>query len=376
MWSNVLYVLPHVLTHHALLYFLLFAFQQNLIPTYFDNPIGFSSFLRKLYRWGFKRVSCSWRTHEFGSSTFKRLHSNSAPSSFSGAAAVNTPSNDGESARMQVQQQPTQAFSSWLQQVMAQTNQQPTPNPLPTSQADANAIIALLPSIQHQLSIQQPSMPSQQSVLNQNIHHPDNADANYGMMLPQPALSNTITSSAMSQPNIMAVQTLLTLMHRVGKEDRERRAQVDAILHAIILGIAQIVDRNNMIEEAERQRGLVAALGGQTHGSTGETTTPNVPHSITVPSQQVCTPPPSAWNMNIQADSVARRRDESAEQLKEVALARNGRDNCDNEDINGDQVRRQLSTRKRKSLDDDKYDKDNYESWTKRLRPLKKSPRK
>ena len=91
---------PHGLTHHALLYF--FASQQHNIPTYFEKQIAFASFLRKLYRWGFNRVSSRLAgRYEFGSSTFKRLHSNSAPSA---AAAVNTSSNDGGGAPVQVQE--------------------------------------------------------------------------------------------------------------------------------------------------------------------------------------------------------------------------------------------------------------------------------
>jgi hypothetical protein len=139
-----------------------------------------------------------------------------------------------------------------------------------------------------------------------------------------------------------------------------------------------------MIDEAERQRGSVEALG-QSHGSTGETTTSGmtsrVPHSITVQSQQVgAPPPPAAGNMNIQADSIAAilqaaRRGGVAGQLDDDDHARNGPDNCDNEDNNGDHEGRQLSRRKRKSPNDDQYDADDG-SWTKRLRPRKKSPRK
>jgi len=96
--------------------------------------------------------------------------------------------------------------------------------------------------------------------------------------------------------------------------------------------IGQMVGGNNMINEAERQRGLVAALG-QTNGSTGETTalnaslgsgtTSRVPYSITVQPQQVGTPPPAAaGNMNIQADSIAAilqaaRRGDVAGQLED-----------------------------------------------------------
>jgi len=140
-----------------------FAFQQQTIPTYFDNPIVFASFIRKLQRWGFKQVSRRRTGHhqsvEFGSLTFKRLDDERAPA----AAAVNICSNAGVGASIQVQQQSTQAFSPLLQQV-------PAINPMP-SQTDANAIPDLISNIQHRRS-------SQQSVLNQNTNKPNNTDTN------------------------------------------------------------------------------------------------------------------------------------------------------------------------------------------------------
>jgi hypothetical protein len=339
---------------------------------------------------------------------------------------------------MQVQQQPTQAFSSLLQQVIAQTNQQPAHNPLPTSHADANAIIALLSSIQHQLSSQQPTVNHQSAnnSLNMNLilqpfqqsQHPnptlnllDTIRYNsaggqapssaqllghsisssvhalmslYGLLMPQPTLPNTIVSAAMTQPNNMAVQTLLTLLHRVGEEDRQRRAQADAILHAIISAIGLFEDGNNMIDETDSQRGLVAALA-QTLGSTGEATTPSVPlvSVIGVPNNGFAHPPQgwspslSGSNLSIQADSihgVTGRRDDAdaAGQLEEDdhAQTQNGPENGGgNEDGNdgAGKVDRLLSQRKRKSRDDDddQYDTKD-DSWNNRLRTRKKSPDK
>jgi len=417
-----------------------FVFQQHIIPTYFDNPIVFASFLNKLYRWGFNRVSRSTRAgrYEFCSPTFKRLDADIAPAA-ADAVAVNTTGNDGGGTSIQVQQQPAQVFSSSLQQdVMAQTNQLPPPNPL-SSQADANNAITdlisnLISNIQRQHSSQQPSIPSQQSVLNQSTNHPlsmnhilqsfqqrqhPNTTLNllntalsilaggqapslaqlmghhspssqsnnavhalmslYGMTLPQPTLPNTNTTLAMCR-------LLVLVMQRIVEEEVERRAQVDPILHAFILTIGQFVGGINMIDEAERQRGSVASLG-QIHGSTGETTTPGmtsrVPCSIAVQSQQVGAPPPpppAAGNQNIQADSIAAilqaaRRGGVAGQLDDDDHARNGPDNGDNEDGNDDREGRQLSQRKRKSPNDDQYDADD-DSWTERLRPRKKSSRK
>jgi hypothetical protein len=94
--------------------------------------------------------------YEFGSPTFIRLDAESPPSVAAAAAAAVTDTS------IQVQQQPTQAFSPLQQQVaMAQSNQSAAPpNPI---HAEADAITGLLsmPNIvQHQRS-SQPSIPSQ-----------------------------------------------------------------------------------------------------------------------------------------------------------------------------------------------------------------------
>lgn len=163
--------MPHQLTNHTQT---TFALNQQTIPIYFDNPIVFASFLRKLQRWGFKQVSRR-RTgryeSEFGSPTFKRLDDGRAPA----AAAVNTCSIAGGGASIQIQQQSsTQAFSPLLQQVMTQTNQLPASKPLP-SQTDANAATpGLISNIQRQHSSQQPTIPSQHSVLNRNTDNANN----------------------------------------------------------------------------------------------------------------------------------------------------------------------------------------------------------
>jgi len=413
---------PHGLTHHALLYF--FASQQHNIPTYFEKQIAFASFLRKLYRWGFKRVSSRRHGHyEFGSPTFKRLDADSAPpAAFAAtASAVNTTGDAGRGTRIQVQQQPTQALSSLLQQVMPQTHQQPAHNPLPTSQADTNnPIIALISnlisSMQHQYSSQQPSIPSQQPVANHALRL-NNIDANnylqliqqsqhpnptmsllntvlsisaggqtpssahllghstsssqsnalhalmslHGMSSHQPALPNTNNSAAMSQ-------LLLLAMHRMGEEDRQRRAQADAINHAIISAIGLFVGGNSMTDEAGSLGGLVAGLA-QTLGSTGETNASNVPlgsgiivdapnHNSVAHFQQVgAPPPPPAGNENIEAGSIAAilqaaRRDDAAGQLGYASAQNSNRDDGgDDEDGNGGKCKVDglLSSRKRRS---------------------------
>ena len=80
-------------------------------------------------------------------------------------------------------------------------------------------------------------------------------------------------------------------------------------------------------------------------------------------------------DQSLSATLQAARMGDVAGQLEDDNHARNGPDNGDNEDNNGDHEGRQLSQRKRKSPNDDQYDADDG-SWTKRLRPRKKSPRK
>ena len=157
-----------------------FAFQQDIIPTYFGNAIVFASFLRKLQRWGFVRVS-SKRSgrYEFSSPTFKRIDSSApAASAASGAAtttnaAVNDGGGGGASIRSPQQQQQQQ------QQVMVQRNQQPVPAPnqLPR-RADASDIADLTSNIQRQRSTQQPSTSSPQSGPNQYSNQMNIADVN------------------------------------------------------------------------------------------------------------------------------------------------------------------------------------------------------
>ncbi len=71
----------------SLLLLLLQCIQQETIPTYFGNPIVFASFLRKLQRWGFTRVS-SRRSgrYEFCLPTFRRLGADSAPTAVATSA--------------------------------------------------------------------------------------------------------------------------------------------------------------------------------------------------------------------------------------------------------------------------------------------------
>jgi hypothetical protein len=180
----------------------------------------------------------------------------------------------------------------------------------------------------------------------------------------------------MSELNNMSVQSLLALMHRVSEDERQRRAQADAIMNAIIASLGQMLaGSNNMIDEAERQRGLLAAALGQTLGSTGERTTLNVPllrnptgmtvsvpHNIAIQPQQVGMPPSAAaGNLYTQAAGPiaallqAARRGMATGPLEEDAH----RTQIRRDDVGKDgHDERALSPRKRKSSDDGDNNKD------------------
>eukprot|EP00984_Skeletonema_dohrnii_P015161 scaffold6495_cov109-Skeletonema_dohrnii-CCMP3373.AAC.1 len=387
-------------------------FETEIIPTYFDNPIIFPSFLNKLSRWGFSRVS-SKQTGclEFCSPTFKRLGNLSAPSP--AAAATGKSRNTGGNGSVQVQQQQVVHPSS--SQAMAP----PNPNPLSSSNDNLADLISTIQRISQQQ--QQPPIPSQQPILNQNTDQPepDNAAAistvqsllgnnqqsfeqfqqvnptmnilnnlfrggqqpspaqpmgyysppsqgNSNTVHPlmsllsqQPTYPNPNSTAAMSHlNNDMAVQSLLMLLHRVGEEERQRRAQADATQNAIISTIVQILGVNNA--EAERQREIES-----NRIPTGMTV--RVPYHDAGHPWQVGMPPSAARNHNFQASSQiaailqAARRENAAEQL-EVEDAR-AQDNSpdssgdvddDNEEgeCRGEHDEQPLSSRKRKSPDD------------------------
>jgi len=128
--------------------------------------------------------------------------------------------NAGRGASIQVQQQQQQPFASSLLQIMAQANQPPLPNPLP-SQADV--VADLISSIQRQRSNQQLSIiSSQQSALNQNSHLPNNANASgilqsfvgsNQQLLPSPHSTpsqQTVPNHANHRSNVDAINHLQT----------------------------------------------------------------------------------------------------------------------------------------------------------------------
>ena len=361
----------------------LFAFQQDIIPTYFDNPIVFASFQSKLYRWGFHRVSSRDPTrYEFCSPNFKRLVPNSAPAAADAA---------GVSSNVQVPQQ--QTLASLLQQVMAQSNQPVAPNPPNQADAIANIISRIQHSSQQPLTSQQPAMNNQ---LNMNHHlqpfqqwqqpnptmnlldtalrmlagsqtpppqpvsnppvssHQMNAiqalASLCGMQMPSNAgtFPNTNTTPAVSQPNNMIVQSLLMLMNQVSEEDRQRRVQADALQNAIIATIGQILGQGS---------GGGTAATMPFRNPTGMTV--SVPHNIAFQAHQGI-PPPSSGTPNLQPDQMAAilqtARRMARGELEEGGVPRaedESEDNNDGSDEGSkDDDGRPLSSRKRKGLDD------------------------
>ncbi|KAK1733122.1 hypothetical protein QTG54_016260 [Skeletonema marinoi] len=388
-------------------------FESEIIPTYFDNPIIFPSFLNKLSRWGFSRVSSKQtRRLEFCSPTFKRLGNLSAPSP--AAAATGKSRKIGGDGSIQVHQQQVHPSSS---PAMAP----PNPNPLSSSNDNLADLISTIQRISQQQ--QQPPIPSQQPILNQNTDQPEpdnaaaisilqslldnnqqpfqqfqqinptmnilnnlvggqqpspaqpmgypslpsqgNANALHaflslsGMLSQQQMYPHQNSTAAMSQVNNnMAVQSLLMLLQRIGEEERQRRAQADAIQNAIISTIVQILGVNNA--EAQRQREIESK-----RIPTGMTV--RVPYHDAGQHRHGGITPSAARNRNFQASSQiaailqAARRENGAEQL-EVEDAR-AQDNSpdssgdvddDNEEgeCRGEHDEQPLSSRKRKSSDD------------------------
>jgi hypothetical protein len=398
--ASITAFVAHMTYYLLIMLFSIFVFRQDIYPTYFDSRIIFATFLSKLYRWGFSRLSTKSGSYEFRSPTFTRLASDSAPAAPAAAAAADTSSKAGGGASIPVQQQHQTQAASTLQQVIAQTNQPPAHNPLPSQ---VNRIADLFSNIQR--NSQQPSLSSQQFVMNrvlntnlfhqqpfQQLQHPNpttnlltaalsilagnqapsaplidyspvchQGDAIqtlmslYGMSSSHAngTFPNTNTTPAISQPD-NAVQSLLMQIHRVSEDERQRRAKADSVQNAINASIGQIFGASNTIDEAERQRGLLAAALGQTLlGSTGEATTPNVPlathltgTTLPVPyiaaagqMQQGIPPPSAAGSLNFQAHPIAA-----------ILQAARRPDDDDGNDEGKDD--RPLSLGKRKSRDD------------------------
>jgi hypothetical protein len=410
---------------------------QQTIPTYFDNQIVFASFQRKLQRWGFKqRTSRRTGHNEFCSPTFKRLGADRAPA----ATAVNTNSNAGGGASIQVQQEPTQASSSMLQQVSANVNQPLVPNPPPT---EANSIMALLSNILR--DNQQPSITTQQSVLNytdaNNIlqgivgsnplpllsshfmpsHQPvqnhatqlNNVDANNYLQSIQPnptvnllntamsilaggqAPSSQVTSDFFSSRN--AVHSLMSILGTMLPQPTLLNSNTSTPMSQLLVLAMQRVVEEELQRRAQVDTNFaivttiqqILGQGSFPNNSIVQTQQDLIPPSRqtlgsnndTVQPQQVGAPLSSAGNMNIQAGSVAAillaaRRGEAAGQREEGDAHSNGPEDSVNEEDNDDDYEGRPPSRGKRKSPDDDQYDADNDTWNERLRPRKKSPRK
>ena len=310
---------------------LYFGCQKHVIPSHFDHPIVFPSFVRKLYRWGFTRMPRSNSDHyEFCSPTFRRFGADSATASTDasgnagGGASFTNPqrppnllqtsqadalaallSNIQRNNLCQPPPLPSQQsinansilqdYVEGIQSILQQ--QQPIPSmnlftPNPSSLGQADPIGALLSNIQRNNqhnNQQQPPLPNQQPINANSILQGQQQQSNSEMNLlnaalnifaggqtPSPQLQGDSSQSiairallsgilpaqpsppntsfvALSQSN-SAVPSLLTLMHRLIEEERQRRAQADAAQNAIMATIGRILSQGvDTVDEEERQ---------------------------------------------------------------------------------------------------------------------------
>ncbi len=363
-----------------------------------------SSFLSKLSRWGFRRVpNIRSDYYEFCLPTFKRLGVDSAPASATAGK--------GDSTRVQQQQ---------IQQVVDRMN---LGNPAPTQSNASHAFAHFISNIQRQHSSQQPSMSSQQPILDQNVdansylqsfqqwqwHHSNptmntlntnrsSPFAGYFSSLPQNSamnvnalmshsgtLPNNNATPAMSQPNDIAVlHPLVMMMQRVVEEELQRRNQVDHILNTMMLMFGQIIsDRGSPNDNiVQSQQGMIPLLI-QSLASNNSNRVGALPPSLAAILQATGWGASTQLSGNMQADSIAsilqsaRTSEAAGEGLPdEHAHARNDMDNEDNGDDDDDDgedggVDGHLSPRKGESPDDDDQSYADDDSWEKKLRSRK-----
>jgi hypothetical protein len=185
----------------------------------------------------------------------------------------------------------------------------------------------------------------------------------YGVFPAQPTFPNT-NKATIPEPNV-AVQSLVTMINRLGEEERQRRAQLE---NAIVASLGRILGQG---ENKERQRGAIAAPG-QILGSPGRSN-----NTSSVQNQPGIWP--SAGNMNLQADRIAdilqaARRGEAGPIQQGTHSHQNSSQGDSDDDDEQQNVGPLSSIRKRKSPDDDEddqYDADD-DSLKDRLRKWKK----
>ena len=179
----------------------------------------FQSFLRKCYRWGFKRVT-STHGYKFASATFKR---NPTPSlSRVAAAAANLsvgqvplpiapPTLQGYNMHQQPASmvQPNQLYLSLLAQLQQQQQQQQQQNMEPGFTTQGNGLNAALLNAYGQQSLSQVFQMQQQQMIMSQIQN--QAGSNLQYLFAQPQLSSQNMSQAIGSLGVFSNNPLSRL---------------------------------------------------------------------------------------------------------------------------------------------------------------------
>lgn len=198
--------------HHSLFVELLF---QEIIPKYF-TPIMFQSFLRKCYRWGFKRVT-STHGYKFASATFKRNPTASRSRVATAAANLSVgqvpfpiaqPTLQGYMHQQPASMvQPNQLYLSLLAQLQLQQQQQQNVEPGFTTQG--NGLNAALLNAYGQQSLSQVLQMQQQQMIMSQIQN--QAGSNLQHLFAQPQLSSQNMSQAIGSLGVASNNPLSRL---------------------------------------------------------------------------------------------------------------------------------------------------------------------
>ncbi len=211
--------------HHSLFVELLF---QDIIPKYF-TPIMFQSFLRKCYRWGFKRVT-STHGYKFASATFKR---NPTPSQSRVAAAaanlslgqvpfpIAPPTLQGYMPQQPASMvQPNQLYLSLLAQLQQQQQQQ-NMNMEPGFTTQGNGLNAALLNAYGQQSLSQVLQMQQQQMIMSQIQNQAGSNLQH-LFARQPQLSSQIMSASNNPLSRLAQDQQLLQTHNIARPAPEQ----------------------------------------------------------------------------------------------------------------------------------------------------------
>lgn len=183
-------------------------FEKDIIPKYF-TPIIFQSFLRKLYRWGFKRITTTHAgSYKFASATFTRSpapsaasHGAARPAGIAVDSTVQVPFSfapNNNTLEMLLRQQP--AVNTQPNQLLSllaqlQQNLQPAVQPQPAAVPRNNHLYTLLANA---IAQQQQSLPQVQ--LRQQVNQ-DQANSILQILAQQlvnQSMLNSVPSNAFS----------------------------------------------------------------------------------------------------------------------------------------------------------------------------------